>query len=232
MAVRLKLGRPNQPNMNAKRNVFLIFSFLAALFALSFFLEWKYWPLWLYEGGLIESFSATSYFVCCILITYLGRYQFIKLRYYFLSIVSLMGLRELGFDKYFNEIGLFNRKFYFSTQISNVEKLIGIIVIILVMWSIFLIVKNHLKGFMLSLKKPQPYIIYSLWAILLIIFSQILDGIDSKLTALGFFVSKALGFRLMALEEILELGIPMMMILAFYSYLSAGNNKQDKIRAH
>jgi len=176
---------------------------------------------------VIETLSALGYFLSALFMMIRGKWAYIKKYYYFFILVLLFGLRELDFDKRFTTMGIFKSKFYLSSSVPWSEKLIGLLVVGLLLYIIVLIVKNHYKYFFLNLKKLSPVHIGSLLIFLLLLVSKTLDGIGRKLGDFGFVMDEQLVSYFEAIEEILELGIPLLIIATLYIYFSSEKSSKN-----
>ena len=94
-------------------------------------------------------------------------------------------------------------------------------VILLLLYIIFSIFKNHFKQFLTGLRNYSVISFGALISTALLVISKILDGLARKLKPLGIELTNQLSIHLVALEEILELGIPLFLTLTFYAYFKA-----------
>ena len=175
---------------------------------------------------MIETLSALGYFLSALFMIVRGKWAYIKKYYYFFILVLLFGLRELDFDKKFTTMGIFKSKFYLSSSVPWSEKFIGLLVVGLLLYIIVSIVKNHSKDFLLNIKNFSPVYIGSLLVFLVLFVAKTLDGIGRKLADLGFVMEEELVSYFEAIEEILELGIPLLIIATLFIYFS--NEKSSK----
>lgn len=187
-------------------------------------------PFWIKEGGVIETLSALGYFLCALLMIVRGKWSYIKKYHYFFILVILFGFRELDFDKRFTTMGILKSKFYVSSSVPLSEKLIGLFVIAVLLYIIFSIVKNHYKDFFLNLKKLSPVHIGSLVTFLVLFVSKTLDGLSRKLGDFGFVMDEQLVIYFEAIEEILELGIPLLMISTLLIYFSSESSSKNSAK--
>lgn len=191
---------------------------LVVLFFLSVILGSAEREFLLAEGGLVESSSAAGYFICATFIIYKGSTNYLKSHHYFLILIIMFGLRELDFDKRFTTIGILKSKFLFSNQVPIFEKVIGFFIILILIYTVYRIIKNHLRSFLLHLKEFNTITTGTLFSIAFLVISKSIDGLGRKLKPLGIELSELQTTHIEALEEILELGIPIMLILTFSAY--------------
>ena len=202
-------------------------STIATLLIVSFIYKvWEY-PFLIKEGGVIESLSALGYFLCVLFILLKGGWYYIKKYNYFFILIILFGLRELDFDKRFTTMGIFKSKFYVSSSVPMIEKFMGLLVIGVLLYILVSIVKNHSKGFFSKIKQLSPVHIGVLITFLIIVFSKTIDGIDRKLGYMNIFMDEQTATHFEVVEEVLELGIPLLILSTLFIYFSI--EKQHKL---
>ena len=198
---------------------------IATLLIVSFIFKIYEYPLWIKEGGIIETLSVVGYFLCVVLILLKGGWSYIKKYYYFFILIILFGLRELDFDKRFTTMGIFKSKFYVSSSVPMIEKFMGLLVIAVLLYIVVSIVKNHSKGFFSKIKQLSPVHVGALLTFLTIVFSKSIDGITRKLGYLNIIMDEQTADRFEVVEEVLELGIPLLIFATLLIYFS----KKSKI---
>ena len=176
---------------------------------------------------MIETLSALGYFLSALFMIVRGKWAYLKKYYYFFILVLLFGLRELDFDKKFTTMGIFKSKFYLSSSVPWSEKFIGLLVVGLLLYIIVSIVKNHSKDFLLNIKNFSPVYIGSLLVFLVLFVAKTLDGIGRKLGDFGFVMEEEYVSYFEAIEEILELGIPLLIIATLFIYFSRQNSSEN-----
>ena len=170
------------------------------------------------ESGLIERASAFGYFACAAFMLARGGQQFIRYRGYFAVLVTLFGCRELDFDKAFTTIGILKSRFFVSPDVPAAEKLAGLIVVTILLWSVYMILSRHFAGFRSGLRQKTPEAVGVAIVFFLLAFSKSIDGLPRKLQPLGIDVAPEIGSFLGALEEVLELGIPIYIALVTHAW--------------
>ena len=199
---------------------------IATLLLLSFIYKIYEYPLWIDEGGIIETASAVGYFLCALLILLKGKWSYIKKYNYFFILVILCGFRELDFDKKFTTMGIFKSRFYISGSVPAVEKFIGLLVIAILLYIVVSVFRNHLKDFFRKIKTISPVHIGSLMVFLTMCFTKTIDGLARKLGDVNIHINQQTSTYFEVIEEVLELGIPLLMITTFIIYFSI--EKLDK----
>ena len=135
-------------------------------------------------------------------------------------LITLFGLRELDFDKRFTTMGILKSRFYTSDVVPLGEKLIGLMVILILLYVVYRIIKDHTASFVDGVKNRVPQHLGVLSAIGLLVFSKSIDGLDRKLGDVGITVDPTVATYFGTVEEVLELGIPVLIFIAFALYLS------------
>ena len=209
---------------NGKLKPLLPLMISAIIIAILVFLSCVYkiykYPLWIDEGGIIETLSALGYFLCALLILLRGKWSYIKKYNYFFIVVILCGFRELDFDKKFTTMGIFKSRFYISSSVPAVEKFIGLLVIAVLIYIVVSVFRNHLKDFFCKIKILSPVHIGSLMIFLTLCFTKTIDGLARKLGDINIHISQQTSNYFEVIEEVLELGIPLLMITTFIIYFT------------
>ena len=132
--------------------------------------------------------------------------------------VVLFGLRELDLDKRFTTMGVFKSRFYISSDVPIAEKIIGLMVIALLLYIIISIVKNHSTNMLSKIKSSSSVHVGALSTFILLAVSKTLDGFARKMSSFDVMISEQASMHISAMEEILELTIPVILIFTFYAY--------------
>jgi hypothetical protein len=193
------------------------------LFLLYLFLEGSARDFLIEEGGLVELASALGHFLCAALIVYKGRLAYLRQYYYVFLLIVFFMLRELDFHEKFTTMGIFKSKFFLINNVPWVEKFFGAIIILLLLFMIFKIIHGHLKEFLLGLKNKCTISIGVFIACVFIVLSKSLDGISRKFKVFGVEILDQTAMHSMALEEILELGLPLILLITLHAYFKRKN---------
>ncbi len=172
------------------------------------------------ESGPIEVASAVGYFACVLYMIARGGRDFLVSRGYFVVLTLLFGFRELDFDKAFTTMGILKSRFYLSSDVPIPEKVIGLLVIALIFWTVFQLLRNHFVEFLQGLKQRAPVALGVGLIFFLLAFSKSIDGLARKLKPFGIETSAEVSRWAGSVEEVLELGIPIYMVLTFHAWLS------------
>lgn len=173
------------------------------------------------EGGFVEVGSSVGYFICVAALIFWGRMTFVKRRYYLLILLIALGLRELDFDKAFTAEGIFKSKFLISDHVPFIEKVIGGVVLLILLVCIVHMVRNHFKSFFIGLFRFYEVEFAIGVGFAFIVISKAIDGIERKLDSLGLSITEHTAEIVEYGEEILELGISLMFLIAIYAHFSA-----------
>lgn len=167
--------------------------------------------LYLKEGGVIETVSAVSYLVCAAyMLMWAGRAR----AWPYIVLMVLFAMREADFDKRFTAVGVLKSKFLFSPLVPVHHKVMGAAVILLTLYVLYTVVRRDGRWFLQALR--ARWIDAWGWAVamVLIVVSKGLDGLDRKLAGFGIQIDPVLDIHTGAAEEILELGIGLFIFLA------------------
>lgn len=170
------------------------------------------------EGGLVEVLSAYGHLFNAALMGILGGKVFLQHKHYFITICLFFAARELDWDKTLFTVGLLKGDFLFSPEVPIAERLLGGIILFVILQALYLLVRRHWRQFLTGLLHLQPVQVFIGAAMALIVFSKAIDGIGRKLAAFDIRIGVALERNSQLLEEVLELGIPLFLLLAIVVY--------------
>ena len=188
--------------------IFLIIGFLP-------FLDVEQQKNLLTEGGLFESLTVYLYIFCLILIGVRWPLQKIFSSWYLSALIILFALRELDYDKAHFTHGVLKSRQYFSDLVGLPELLVSIVVLIFIFSVLLFIVlkerNNFIKG-VINFEQSQLGVLAS---IILIIVTKTIDGAERKF---GIDLSPAGERFALIVEEVGEMGIPIMFAIAILSW--------------
>lgn len=139
-------------------------------------------------------------------------------------LMALLMMRELDFDKRFTEKGVLQLRLY-SGEYPLLHKLIGICVLILIVVTLYRLVRFGAGPFLRGLRDRAAWAWWLAGAIVLVVIAKSLDGLARKLEPFGIAVSAETDWWASFIEEGLEWIFPMMIILAITSWV-----QQDRAR--
>ena len=167
------------------------------------------------ENGLFESLTVYFYILCLILIFIFWSWKKIITKWYFSALIILFALRELDYDKANFTHGVLKSRQYFSDLVGFPELIASIsilIFIVLVLGSIIIKEKDSFIEGIKSLKQSQLAVLVS---IILVIITKTIDGIERKF---GIDLSPPGERFVLIVEEVGEMGIPIMFAIAILSW--------------
>ena len=167
------------------------------------------------EGGLFESLTVYLYIFCLILIGVRWPWQKILSSWYLSALIILFALRELDYDKAHFTHGVLKSRQYFSDLVGLPELLVSIVVLIFIFSVLLFIVlkerNNFIKG-VINFEQSQLAVLAS---IILIIVTKTIDGAERKF---GIDLSPSGERFALIVEEVGEMGIPIMFAIAILSW--------------
>ena len=188
--------------------IFLIIGFLP-------FLDAEVQKNLLTEGGLFESLTVYLYIFCLILIFVRWPLQKILSNWYLSALIILFALRELDYDKEHFTHGVLKSRQYFSDLVSLPEFLISLAVLIFILTVLTLIVlrerNNFIKG-VINFRQSQLAVLAS---IIFVLVTKTIDGMERKF---GIDLSPSGERFVLVVEEVGEMGIPIMFAIAILSW--------------
>ena len=188
--------------------LFLIIGFLP-------FLDVEQQKKLLTEGGLFESLTVYLYIICLILIGVRWPWQKIISSWYLSALIILFALRELDYDKAHFTHGVLKSRQYFSDLVSLPEFLISLAVLIFILTVLALIVlrerNNFIKG-VINFRQSQLAVLAS---IIFVLVTKTIDGMERKF---GIDLSPSGERFVLVVEEVGEMGIPIMFAIAILSW--------------
>jgi hypothetical protein len=167
------------------------------------------------EGGLFESLTVYLYIFCLILICISWPLQKILSNWYLSALIILFVLRELDYDKEHFTHGVLKSRQYFSDLVGLPELLISIVVLIFIFTVLLFIALKERHNFIqgvINLRQSQLAVLAS---IILVIVTKTIDGVERKF---GIDLSPAGERFALIVEEVGEMGIPIMFAIAILSW--------------
>ena len=167
------------------------------------------------EGGLFESLTVYLYIFCLILIFMSWPLQKIRSKWYLSALIILFALRELDYDKAHFTHGVLKSRQYFSDLVGLPEFLISLAVLIFIFTVLLFIVlreKNNFINGVINFRQSQLAVLAS---IILVIVTKSIDGMERKF---GIDLSPSGERFVLVVEEVGEMGIPIMFAIAILSW--------------
>lgn len=211
---------------------YIAFVFTGALvfgfFSLTFFLgETQHRNLFAEWGG-VESATVAGYALCAILFCWIGKSGFTKRHYALLLLILLMGMRELDLHSQLTGMSIFKLSFYFSDEQHLALKLIAFLMTAGIAFVIYTVIRHYCGAFIQGLAARRPYSLGCLLCLVVIIASKAIDGLSRKLESIGLAISETESHHVEALEESLELGIPILILISLLNYFHSNHGSYDE----
>lgn len=197
---------------------------LALLSVIPFCLDPEMQAFYLSEGGPIQVLSAAGYLVVATTLVRDMSAADLSKSWYLVLLPVAMCLREMDFHAHFTTYSITNTLLYVSPEVPFVEKLFGVAVFVVLGIAGYLLLVNHIKAFVSSVRRRDLTSLAIAAAIISAVASKTLDGAASNLSFLGIDISST--FLSVVIEEVLELGIPIFLAIAAFSYFG-----RQKLRA-
>ena len=207
----------NQNHTSSSSRIWLPLALILLIFTMGLmtFMDADEQKKLLTENGLFESLTVYLYILCLILIFIFWSWKKIITKWYFSALIILFALRELDYDKANFTHGVLKSRQYFSDLVGSPELIASIsilIFIVLVLGSIIIKEKDSFIEGIKSLKQSQLAVLVS---IILFIITKTIDGIERKF---GIDLSPPGERFALIVEEVGEMGIPIMFAIAILSW--------------
>ena len=168
----------------------------------------------LVEHGFFESLTVYLYFLCLILILITWPWEKILSKWYFSALIILFALRELDYDKAYFTHGVLKSRQYFSDLVSFPELIISIFILLFIIVILISIALKERKSFIKGIKSNEQPQLAILTSIILVAITKTIDGAERKF---GIDLSDSIERLTMIIEEVGEMGIPIMFAIAIIS---------------
>ena len=165
------------------------------------------------EGGFYESLSVVGYILCILALVWTLRGA-VQRVWYLPLVLAVMAARELDLDKSLFTRGLFKARQYTGEGVPLGERLIAGLILALIVTAILLMLWRHARPYLTALFRGRAWAGAVLLGIGFTVAYKLLDGIARKLAPLGIEVSADAERTAFVVEEIGELGIPVMFLAA------------------
>lgn len=166
------------------------------------------------EGGLIETLSVIGYGICILLMFLLWGLRQTRARWYFPVMMALFAGRELDMDKIPFTEGLLKSRQYIGDTVPTGERIITSLILLAIIATVLTLIWRETRRFARGLRMRSPAAFAVLIGILFIGVYKTIDGLGRKLLGFGIEISQNLDRTAALIEEIGELGIPVMFGLA------------------
>ena len=165
------------------------------------------------EGGFYESLSVVGYLLCIAALIWTLRGAVLRV-WYLPVVLAVMAARELDLDKSLFTRGLFKARQYTGADVPLGERLVAALILAMIICAILLMLWRHVRPFLAALFQGRAWAGAVLLGIGFTVLYKLLDGIVRKLAPLGIEISADAERTAFVVEEIGELGIPVMFLAA------------------
>ena len=138
--------------------------------------------------------------------------------------------RELDLDKSLLSEGMLMSRFYFGDA-PLWEKAVGLAVVAFALWTGWRLVRHGTGPALRAIRDGAAWAVLAAGAVLALVVAKTFDGFARKLRPLGVEVSDALNRTLSLVEEWLELGASVALLLAVLSWVRVRDAGQDREEA-
>ena len=170
------------------------------------------------ENGIIETASVVGYLVASGWLFYTGLRD--KHNHSLLTgiLILLLGLRELDFHMRFTAMGIFRSKFFISPEVPLAEKAVGTVIVVVLTVVIIKYCRQNYSLFIKSLRAGEAWAINTSLAIAFMVISKWLDGGPDLLEWIISPIHSDPEMCMWIFEEVLEMAIPALIMLAIFQY--------------
>lgn len=168
------------------------------------------------ESGPIEWLTVALYAAALGYILLKGVYQ--PLKWIFWLTVLLM-LRELDVDSRFTDAKITKPDFLLGADVPILQKIYGVTMLAIVAFVVFKVITTHTAGLWREIRGGTDLALSVVLAILAAGLSKLVDGGRRKLGYIGIELSEQHVTGLQLFEEILELSIPLLIMVAISFFL-------------
>lgn len=176
------------------------------------------------ENRLVENLSAVAHFLTaayCLILAYKRGWRD---GWIVAFIPFFFGCRELEFQERFTALSITKLRFYTDPDIPGMQKAVVLVVIALSVGVIVRCLQRHTSNFFRILRLRRPYALSILSGMALLVLSKICDTGHGMLIRFGVPLTYDDEIRASVAEEFLELGAPILFLVAVFQFLCAGGD--------
>lgn len=168
------------------------------------------------EGHAIELVSGLYLLAAAALLVVTQPAHSLGRQWHLPVILVLMALREFDLDKRLTSEGILQLRLYTEPSPWG-EKLAGAMIVALILVCGWRLLRHTMPDFLRGLRAGSPASLLCLAAGVMLVLSKTLDGLGRKLAALGYRITEDANQFASRTEELLELGVAMMLVMAIAS---------------
>lgn len=205
----------HEVSMSAQMKIGLVIVALAAVCILSLLAPLEVQKSLKEEGSWIELSTFAAYAAALAYILVHRLYADLKWIFW---LIALLLMRELDFDARFTDAKITKSEFLLNTDVPLLQTFYGFSLLAFVAFVAFKVVTIHGKNFLAEAKAASSGAMASILAIVAAVSSKVIDGARRKFGYVGVELTGNSVIALQLLEEILELGIPLFILVALNEY--------------
>lgn len=170
------------------------------------------------EGNLVENLTVILYFSGIVYLLFIASGDW-KFRYHSAFVVLLFVLRELDMHSRLTSLRINNLSYYMDPTTSLVERVAVGVVLLVCVYVLIRYVMNYGRNLASGLRSRYGYSLTTAAALLVMLVAKLLDSAPRVLHEnFGVILSGEVKTPMRVIEEILELGIALLILLACLQY--------------
>jgi hypothetical protein len=170
------------------------------------------------ESGVIENAQFLCYTACAIISWVYAKKKIWNSGLSGGIIFMVFALRELDIQRRYTIMSVTKTKFFISSEVTFTAKLISVAVLISIFIIFFLFVKKNIIKLFNNLRVGEKWAFSTCMGIVLLAVSVALDGAQRYLKGFNIMPSKFELFVIESSEEIVELAIPILFLMALFQW--------------
>lgn len=198
------------------REFFTVVFFLCGLSAAFFLIPRQTSIALLKESGPVENAQFLLYLVGAVVSWTVAARGIWKNGLLGGTILAVFALRELDIQTAFTSMSVTKTRFFISPDVPVQAKLIAGVAFAAIAYIVFRFTKNAVPAIRSIRAKREAWVAPTLTGVVLIPVSLVLDGTERYLKSLGVEYGETTVFVSMVLEEMSELGIPLMFLTSLF----------------
>ena len=175
--------------------------------------------LFVQENGTVETLTLVAYVVAIIVVVCFGRRVVLPTRCAILMVLAYMFMGEMDLHKRISSESILKIRFWLGSQIPVADKLLAVLVLFPLAWSIAYLILRHARIFIGELVRKRAWSVSVLTFFVVLAVSKSIDRMVSVLTDFScmYFPDWVLVLRT-SQEEFLEFLLPVLVLVAFLQY--------------
>lgn len=180
------------------------------------------------EGGGVELATALLYGYAAVVWLWLHPGDEWRRFWQIPFIVMLLMGREFDLDKKLLSVGILKSHLYLTNEAAVPERIAGVVFVLFAAVTVIRLLRVNGAGFLAALRRAAPWAMSVVAAVALGVASKAIDGLGRKLAPFGITLDPWAASAAVLMEEWLELGIPLMILLAVALHAGAGRPPEGR----